>query len=83
MKHTYKNYPFLKELKKEGWEFDNYIKHILIASYEKGLKHKFSQMRCICPKNKIIRRYDIRRNKIICVRCGGVIRGKRRIYCKV
>jgi len=39
-KHTFKNYPFLSELRKEGWIINKNNKHILVASYEKGLSIK-------------------------------------------
>lgn len=35
-KHNFKNYPFLLEMRKEGWVIDNNNKHIILAGYIKG-----------------------------------------------
>jgi hypothetical protein len=38
LRHTFKNYPFLLELRKEGWFVHKFNKDILIRAYLKGRK---------------------------------------------
>lgn len=55
MKHTKKNYPFLDEMKKEGWDTNKLNKHILISAYEHGLSSREQDKRVLQRLDIIIK----------------------------